>query len=441
MTGNIIRLHEATQRGICRLAFIVLGLVPLSFCLSLVLMALAPGSARRQAAGWERRLALAVGFTVKIGAVDCRAPFLYRLDNIQFLHPESQRKVGGVSQLELRWERDRWRVSVTEGHMTCEQLWSASRLFHDWHVCRPDTQRPRALFEFERLIIEDNDRSWEMNNVKAELFPDLEKWALKATFDSDLANGQANTQPQNQPPQNQLLVFRNHHPDHSTTEIQLRAESPVPLWLIEPSLESNEQTPMLRSVASGFSKGQFTGVVDARLRSFGPSIYLTNAKIRDIELGHLGSAALPLVSGRGDLVLNQAILDSNGLRWAEGAITAGPGRIDNRFMTSLADHLRMDLIQAGSAEFLGFDQLSVLFRVQPDAIQIIGAAPDGGLIHDAHGPLVSRSDTDAIPMTELIYALASTPKAAAMVRSALVWLPLNEDQRRETSQVLRISRN
>jgi hypothetical protein len=437
MTGNLIRLHEATQRGLCRLAFLMLGLVPLGVCLVLSLLALTPGHAHRQARGWERRLALVLGFTVKIDSAECRAPFQYRFQNIRLLHPESQRNVGELKQLELRWESDRWRVRVEGARVSPDQLWQASRLFHDWHVCRPDTDRRRMLVEMERLAIEDGQRSWMLSKVRAEMLPDLEKWALKATFrpDDNAEIGQEDLT-------NQLLVFRNHHPDNSTTEIQLRAEIPIPLWIIETSVEPNEQASFLQSLARGLENSQFTGVMDARLRAAGPSVYLTNAWIRGIELGHLGAGTLPLVSGRGDLVLNQAILDSSGLRWAEGSIIAGPGRIDQRFLTSLGKHLGLELNQLqGTAEFLGFDQLSARFRLQPNALQLIGGTQGGGLIIDAHGALAVRKDTGALPITELIYALASTPKASPLVRSALLWLPLDEQQRRDTSQALRISRN
>lgn len=437
MTASLVRLHEATQRGLCRLAFIVLGLVPLGVCVMLTILAITPGHAHRQARGWERRLALVMGFTVKIDSAECRAPFHYHFQNIRLLHPESQRSIGELKRVELRWESDRWRVRAEGARVSSDQFWQAGRLFHDWHVCRPDTDRRRMHVELDQFAIENGDRSWLLSQVRAELLPDLEKWALKATFQPA-----DNSRADHPEPNNQLLVFRNHQPDNSITEIQLRAESPVPLWLMETSAEPDEQVSFLQSLAQGLENSQFTGVIDARLRAGGPSFYLTNSWIRGLELGHLVAGTLPLVSGRGDLVLNQAILDSSGLRWAEGSIVVGPGRIDNRFLASLANHLGMEFNQQQvAAEFLGFDQLSARFRLQPNALQLIGGTQGGGVITDAHGAVVVRKDTGALPISELVYALASTPKASPLVRSALLWLPLDEQQRRETSQALRISRN
>jgi hypothetical protein len=436
MAVTLIRLHETTVRGLCRLAFVVLGLAPLGVCAFLAVVALIPGYSRRQARSWEQQLAMVLGVTVKIDTVETMSPYRYRFPNIRFLHPESQRYIGELNQVMLGWDRDRWSLNIDHAIITPDQLWQASRLFHDWHVCRPDRERRRINIELEKLAIDDGQRSFVLSPMRAELMPDTEKWALKATFRSDQSgdSGQENSP-------SQLLVFRNHQPDSFSTEIQLRAESPIPLWLLATAWEVGEPSSFLQSMAEGLGNSQFTGIADARIKASGPTIYLTNAWIRNIDLGHVGSGTVPLVSGLGQLMLSQAILDSSGLRWAEGVLTSGPGRIDSRFLSSLSKHLGVRLNQQNVTEFQSFDQLSARFRMQPNALQFIGGMNEGAVMLDAHGALASRADPSGIPISELVYALASTPKATPMVRGAILWLPLDEQQRREASQVLRISRN
>lgn len=436
MAGNLLRLHESAQRAICRIAFLGLGLFPLAVCLLLSIAGLLPGHAQRQAAGWEKRFAALFGLEVNIDSAACLAPFHYQLDEIQFLHPETRHCLGTVDRLEMRWNGDRWLIDLRELHLPLEQISSGCRMLHDWYICRPSPERRRASLRVDKIVVERNSQTCELANLEAELFPNSEKWALKATF----SNGNKG---QEYPERltNQLLVFRHHDPANVSTEIQLRVEDPLPFWLAEAGLQSTEASSEMGSLVHALGDSRFSGVVDVRLRASGASVYLTNSRMREVEMGHVGLRGFPLVSGRGDLIINQAILDSKGLRCAEGGLQVGPGRVDHEFLRSLANHLQIQLNQHDASEFIGYDQLLVRFRIQPDSLQFVGGTEDGGLLLDSHGVLARRSDTTVIPISDLIYALASAPKSSGLVRSALVWLPLGESQRREAAQLLRISRN
>jgi len=435
MTERRFRLHESTRRSLCRLAFAVLGIAPLLICLGLSANTLIPGYSQRQAVSWEHSLSQLSGLTIRIGSAQAMAPYHYQLEDIRLFHPETQRPMGSLKAMTVRRDMDRWAVQATRAEMNMEHFTECCRSIHHWYVCRPMSNRNRTTIALDELTITNVDQSTQLSNLLAEVIPEPDKWGLKASFStgSDL-DSRAN------PAVNEFILVRHHEPDKSVTELQLRAHSNLPLWLLAAGVWRTTAAQHDALLQPLLAHSSFSGVVDFRFHAHGTSVYLTEAAIRQLDFGQLTLQPQALVSGSGSLLLSRAILESGGLQWAEGSIELGPGRMDHGFFQSLSQHLRWDVPRQNTTETIAFDRLAARFRIQPESFQCIGGLPDGTLIADAHGALARRLDPGAMPVSNLVHALAATPNSSLLVRKALVWLPLDDMQRRQTAQVLRIHR-
>lgn len=435
MTEHSVRLHESTRRSLCRLAFILLGLLPLAVCAGMSVLTLLPGYARWQAAHWERALSQRVGLTIRVAQSQSLSPLHYRLENIELLHPETLLKVGSIDAMDLQHRSGSWSIRVSSAKFNFQQLAESCRAVHDWYVCRPLGDRQRAVVELDRLTIDCADQSTSVHDIDAELLPEPGKWGLKATFSMSES-------PDNklERPVNQLIVVRYHDPDKSATEMQLRAHQNLPLWMIAPGLQIQPADPQSAALQPVLLSGQFSGVLDVRYQSSEANFFLTDAALENLDFGKIGWHPVPPVSGVGSLMLSQAKWDSTGLQWANGRLDLGPGRMDAALFHALAHYLQWDVPRQNPTQSIAFDRMAAGFRIQSGAIQIVGAVADGTLISDSQGTLARRLDPSAMPVSSLIHALAASESSSSLVRKSLVWLPLDDHQRRETAQVLRIKR-
>lgn len=439
MTERPYRIHESTQRGLCRLAFACLGVLPLIACVCISAATLLPGFTRWQAKSWEKQLAKHYGLATRIGQVQTLAPYRYHLEGIELYHPESQRLIGSIASANVRLDQGKWSLELTTAQLRVDQFSEGCRVIHDWYVCRPLAQRHRAAIAIDQLLIDAGDRSLKISSVEAELFPEPTKWTLQATFASDADSGDHQANPV--PATNQLIVVRHHAAEEAATDVQLQAASRLPLWLFEASQDRLSHTASTRTTRQLLTSGQFIGALAVRYSARETNYLLTNSWITELDMSLFGSNVPSMISGRANLFVHQAKFTFDGLQCAEGMFQMGSGRMDARLFHSLSQQLELVTPRQNPTQSIAFDRVAAHFRIQPDVFQLVGGLEGGGMIVDAQGSLAARGDASAMPISNLIHALAAAPGSAQLVRSALVWLPLEEAQRRETSGILRISRN
>jgi hypothetical protein len=241
-------------------------------------------------------------------------------------------------------------------------------------------------------------------------------------------------------PDSQLLMVRHHDPEDSATEIQLRAASDLPGWLILPLLSGTASADPNSTSRLALESCSFSGVLDVRSQKQGDTAYLTDARLSSLDLSRITSGQSTILSGQGSINIARAMLGSRGLLWAEGTFEMGPGRVDTAFLGSLSRYLDLDMSRQNPVGVTSFDRLSASFRLMPQQLQLVGRlSPEGGLLEDAHGPLVARRDESPLPIENVVYALVGSQPTLG--RRALAWLPMEDSQRQQASSVLRISRN
>ena len=415
----------------------------MTICLVMALSTLTPGYARRQSAAWERLLCQHYGLSVHVDRALSLAPLHYRLEKVQLFHPETQLLMGTIDCVTFRRDKNKWLVQATEAQLNMRHFADCSRAAHDWYICRPLSDRQWASVELDKLTITHQDQSAELLDIVAELLPESDKWSMKASFSVALEAGASKsltqvTQESAEPVANQLILVRHHDPEKSATELQLRVHSSIPLWLVASSAEAPQMISQLSGLDPLLLGCGFTGVMDVRYQTGGTSIYLTEASLTELDFGQIRSAPIPLLSGIGRLKLSHAKLDATGLQYADGSFDLGPGRMDAQLFQSAAHYLKWEIPRQNLTHAIAFDRMAARFRVQPDALQLVGTLGDGTILSDAHGSLARRHDQSALPVSSLVHALAASPGSSPLIRKALVWLPLDDTQRRETAQVLRI---
>jgi hypothetical protein len=434
MADRTTRIHETTQRSLARLAFVALGLVPLMLCLWLSAATFLPGHSSRQAAAWQQGLQELYGLSFKIKQAQALAPYRYVLDEVQLIHPETDRTLGSVKQIAIQLIEGQWKVKLLGGQFSWDQSDDMSRFFHQWYMCRPNVRRHPALIEADQLELRDGQRSFSVLKLDAQVFPERERWAVKATFRPSMP---ANHSPM---PDSQLLMVRHHDPEDSATEIQLRAASDLPGWLILPLLSGTASADPNSTSRLALESCSFSGVLDVRSQKQGDTAYLTDARLSSLDLSRITSGQSTILSGQGSINIARAMLGSRGLLWAEGTFEMGPGRVDTAFLGSLSRYLDLDMSRQNPVGVTSFDRLSASFRLMPQQLQLVGRlSPEGGMLEDAHGPLVARRDESPLPIENVVYALVGSQPTLG--RRALAWLPMEDSQRQQASSVLRISRN
>ncbi len=73
------QLHESTQRGLCRAAFLCLGVLPMCCAFALSVAQFVPAYQRSKASNWSDWLSARLGVAVQVAAVESLAPERFNL--------------------------------------------------------------------------------------------------------------------------------------------------------------------------------------------------------------------------------------------------------------------------------------------------------------------------------------------------------------------------
>ena len=105
-------MHESSQRGLCRAAFVLLGVIPLIFVIGLSIAQFIPAYQSRRAAHWSAWLSTRLGVQVQIAAVESLAPERYVLHGLKISHPESRAALGRVRSVAVDRSGTGWKVKL-----------------------------------------------------------------------------------------------------------------------------------------------------------------------------------------------------------------------------------------------------------------------------------------------------------------------------------------
>ncbi len=435
MTAKRITIHESTQRSLTRLAFLMVGAAPLFFCIYLCIATFIPGYSRRQAVGWERELSSRLGAPVQIDEAFSLSPMSYRLKDIRIKLPDSQGILGTIDSADVQWDpRGFWSVALVKPTMQLDRLGWLTQLVGQMSQTSGGLKslNSKVLLRCDQLQLDDAVETISLKDFSMRLIPHRNAIWLGSEF-------KITTNNKTSADYSELVAELDRAPESTSAKLKLTIKSPVTCSSLAKALN----LPTSPALTQALQQSQFSGTFDLRHSSLETSYYFTDSTIRQFDIAQYSGGPSAVLSGTGTLHIRQAMLKSFQLEWLQGNLELGPGRIDAAVLESLSRNLNIQLTRqiAGS---VGFDRLSANFIVQPEDLRLYGNPSEGGaLLRDGHGVLAWKRDTTTLPLISLVHGLlpppdqpAFTSRTAPLVRTALIWLPLEENQRKQAELVI-----
>lgn len=435
MTSRRFILHESSQRSLCRLAFVVFGAAPLVFCLYLCIAAMIPGYHRRQAAIWEQELESKFGLKFRVTEAYTLAPCKYRLEGVQVLQARSSKLVGRCATIEVQLDnRLGWQVKLQKPELRLDQIALAGKELHEHFLSQH--AMPTAVIQSDRLTVSDDEDTIELAEVNLSLSNSTELAGMSAGFRIVPAVGNLTTEPLNH-----LVVVRR-HPAATTYDVGLRVHR-LSCAVLSKIFDLNSATAA-SGVRHSLQSCLFSGIMGIHTEGNKSNYYLRDASIHQIDMGQVVLGSESMISGMAKIDELNAIFDASQIHMVQGKLAVEAGRIDAQFLNSVAYHLQMSVVPQTSVRNIAFDRLSLEFNIIPQFVELAGVGSKPGVVlEDAQGPLAWKTKSTQ-PIMSLVHALAyrtdnpTLPsRITPLVRTALVWLPLEEQQRREAELVIR----
>lgn len=408
-------MHESTRRALCRLAFALLGVLPLVATFGLCIAERMPAYRRARASAIQRDLSVAIGCRVEVASVELRSPGNYLLHGVKLRDPETD-----VLLVEARTigvtENGSGRIfQLFEPKMVGEQLARIYELFHDGVVCRPNREKQAAEFVLDGLTVRSAQGDTRFKQVRANFcrLPDQTLASIVFALEgSGLSVGQRGS----------ILISRKHSESDPSTTIKLATGSQsLPCrWI-------NLFAPELAALGNeAIVLGQFEWILDSQN-------WTLNGAGQFRNLDPAGWAASPLLSGKMSLVLDELSLTGRGLDHVAAQVHIEHGRIHDdliRYAPCLG--LTLAPVIAKSVQTAHpFEQILFRFRLDADGLLIRTVLEGAVVAKDVISPLAVQSFLGKVPREHLhgvlLHAalptqIGSAPESS-VARRLMRWLP------------------
>ena len=108
------QLHESSQRGLCRAAFVLLGVGPLLLVIGFSIVQFIPAYQENRAQAWSTWLSGRLGVDVQIAAIESLAPERFVLHGLRLSHPESRASLGRIRSVGISRKAAMWSIQLDE---------------------------------------------------------------------------------------------------------------------------------------------------------------------------------------------------------------------------------------------------------------------------------------------------------------------------------------
>lgn len=434
------QMHESSQRGLCRAAFLVLGIGPLLLVIAFSIAQFIPAYQEYRATAWSTWLSGRLGVDVQVAAVESLAPERLVLHGVRLSHPESRASLGRIRSVSIIRKAARWSIQLDQPELETRQLSSTWRLIHDWFVCRPQLAQPAIRIECDDLRLRDSEQEQALEQIAIEIYSQAERTVVGAEFRMPTANpgSQASV----------LRIVRQHNDRHLLTVLELDSgPTDLPCKLV---------SPVLPDILRLGDRAVFRGKLSLNQRNNAWQVNVTKSWLGGIDFGRWTSGFNSFVTGGGLIWCESFKVTDRGLQHAYGKVTVQDGRIDSNLVKACQQSLGVNMlppVQTANVEVHSFEQLQAFFEIAPGTFRLAGGIettrPDaegrsrplvpGTLIADAAGEIAYRSNFEPMPIQNLVSALdygqgapavttASTGSVGWLAQRAVWWLPLEKSQ-------------
>jgi len=347
--------HESTRRGVFRLAFVVLAILPT--------FGLAGWTAMRHlpsyTAAFEQTIAEHTGLTVSLKTVEHPRPGETRLVQLELRDPESGLLIARAERALIR-SADDGQLYI---HLDGAKL-EAGGLAEAWHALDLRLRRQvgelphgHAHLTADHFTTHAGENPVVLHDVKVDVDCRAVGTEMRMTFRTTEAAGAGEVL---------LRVVRDRRTIPPTSGFELHSEdAPLPCALAEP----------LWKAAPWFGpQAQFIGQVEAADSADGSWKSKIVGRFLEVDLkSAIEMHFPPRLRGTAEIVLEEAWLDGDRLTSAKGTITAGPGSIGRDLVerSSRALHLLQNENRlAAMTELSRFESLACAFEVDARGIAL-----------------------------------------------------------------------
>ena len=410
------QLHESTRRALCRLAFVLLGLAPLLFCLSLCVAEFLPSHHRWRAARWENWLSSQLGITVDVSSVENLSPDRYALHGVRLIHPETNATLGRAIKVDIVSTQGKWHVRLEGTELESRDLAAAWKMTHDWILCRPALHSKPVVLNMDKLTIHGLTQETMLTNITMQSSPQAESLQLDVNFHlaqaSDGQRSRTLAAAMEQTP-SRVTIRRNHQASRLSTVIELDTATPLPCSALSSLI------PAIDRLGGATT---FTGYLQLELLADSWTSSLSKAEFQHIDFAQLTRNTHANITGMGTIRVDEAQLKKQRIEYAHVTANVELGRINNEFLQAMGRYLDVDIREAGSETVAdqAFDRANASMWIHPQGLALVGE------IRDQSGSLAARPENkwnmeNILALERIVDVLNPSTSTA---RSAFAWLPI-----------------
>ena len=408
---------------VCRLAFLLISLLPTWLVGMWVLGRLVPQHAAAERAEWEHELSTRLGCTVKIGQLSYPHYAVAVLHDVQLSDSETGAPIAVMDTVEAGRVNAGWEINVSQAEARAEQLPRLMDRLHDRLLCSGTPAQ--CQFTASRLTIRGGEAT--SPQAPAQTVTNLSGQLRSAADGPEITiSCQLPEFAETTDPPIQLTLSRSR--ESSPPATRWRFSSPTAV----PCVAAVDFAPVLAQLGP---RATFQGEASFVTARDGWEGEIAGV-FANVDLTTLVSEQFPhLLSGTATVRLERLTLTQGRIALAQGSVqVVGGGRIGESLLTAAGQSLGLtatlrDSKQPGEPKQRAYPyrQLSIGFFLDEQSLLLTGnadVAQPGVLVASAVGPLLEVAPDHAAPALGLVRMLTpssqlqvpATPLTAALVR-------------------------
>ena len=414
-------MHERTRRNLCRLAFLVMGVVPTVCTLAWAGYRISPIYVEVERADWEQRLTAMTGLTARLVRLEFPGGDSIVLHNLEFTDPDDGRVVVKIRQAEIDQRPEGIVIALSQPEVTQGKflrLWDVL----DLHILRGPALASAVQITTGELTLEVGERGQSFTSVICTL--ENVGSSLQASIGFQLAGV-------SMPAAAQLQIRRNRQVIPPVTSWSLATATPLPCALFADYL------PPLTNLGD---QALFQGKIYCNL----PRDRVTaqwSGQLSQVDLDILSDPLPHKLTGWATIDIRQANLEQGVLTFLEGTLVSHGGTASRSFVASLAENVPLatpEVMQVGNTapSLFHYDELGFQFSVSGEGCTLRGVPelPENVILIASGQPMLTVDSQTPYPLVSIVRALAPDTRylvpATDATRSLLQFLDFPSPQPR-----------
>lgn len=391
-------MHERTRRTLCRLAFLVLAILPTISTFVWVGYRCSPVYAAAERAAWEEKLFSLTGLLCRVGRIERPVGGTWLLHQVEFLDPDGGDALGTVRQIELAEQPEGLVVLLSQPELAPGKflrLWDA---LHERVLRGPVVSRAVQIRSGE-ITLRAGRRAQTFTSVLCQIEP--RGGGLVTRIDFQLAGIEM-------PRPAQVRIERNRQTVPPTTRWTLQTDAPLPCDLFVDYLPALERLG---------DRSEFVGSVTMTLAPLG----WTGQVSGQFQQVDLSAATDPLphrLSGLATVTVRDARVEGGRIESASGSVFSPGGTVSRSLVASLAENLPLrssEVALAAHEPLATYEQLGFQFDWSAAGISLTSLDPSVGdtILFSRNELLLSTNGQARMSLVSVLRALS--PESPWMV--------------------------